>query len=584
MKKLKSWLLSISFAIFIFSFALDCYAKEIVILYTGQSHAMLYPCSCPIEPDGGIARRATLIKTLRTANPNTLLLDSGAFFAGGILDEYSVSPDLDMQRTDVQLKAIGLMKYDALGVSGDEFNFGKDFLMDRVLKSSIPFLSCNISDPSGKKEFFKPYIIKEIEGVSIGIIGVSNFSATQKLAGFKYADPNFAVKQAVGELKQKGVDVIVLLSQLSEGDDANLINNVGGIDIVVVGSNNDSTKEGAARIGPTLVLRPPWQGRRMGKLTLAFSGKKISDFKVEEIRLWDKIKDDSEMLSILPRCFSEANCKKQGFVASCINPGSLNARCMFSEPAKVNLLILAPKVSKVIDTQRTIDYLKTQFPGLTVSYVYYPGKQSEEMIRDFGIKTLPVYFLSKNINIEKAFDNIKGNLEIKGDYYMINPQFSGVSFFLGRKKMEGRIDLFLSLYDKNAPSLLGAIKDFKPNLHFLALEQKNGFESAKGNIEVEEYLRAVCVQKYYPGEFWDYLICRSKNIDTSYWDDCLKGGAEKIKACAVGPEGKSLLRDNISLNKEFQIMFGPTYLLDNQEIFGTQGVPTKDDFGKIFKK
>jgi len=42
-----------------------CYAKEITIIYTGSTHGMVYPCSCPIEPDGGIARRATLVKQLR---------------------------------------------------------------------------------------------------------------------------------------------------------------------------------------------------------------------------------------------------------------------------------------------------------------------------------------------------------------------------------------------------------------------------------------------------------------------------------------------------------------------------------------
>ena len=58
----------------------------------------------------------------------------------------------------------------------------------------------------------------------------------------------------------------------------------------------------------------------------------------------------------------------------------------------------------------------------------------------------------------------------------------------------------------------------------------------------------------------------------------------KIKSCARGEEGKALLKENISLNKELQVMFGPAYLLDNQEIFGTQGVPPKEDFRKILKR
>ena len=119
----------------IFLFALlalslsDLYAKEITILYTGNTHAMLYTCSCPIERDGGVARRASLVKELRKKHPELLLLDCGAFTAGGSMDEYIQNTRLDMQRSEVNLKAMELMHYDAVAIGSDEFNFGKDFFL-----------------------------------------------------------------------------------------------------------------------------------------------------------------------------------------------------------------------------------------------------------------------------------------------------------------------------------------------------------------------------------------------------------------------------------------------------------------------
>jgi protein-disulfide isomerase len=59
---------------------------------------------------------------------------------------------------------------------------------------------------------------------------------------------------------------------------------------------------------------------------------------------------------------------------------------------------------------------------------------------------------------------------------------------------------------------------------------------------------------------------------------------QKIKACARGQEGSSLLRENIRLNKELEVMFGPTYLLDNQEIFSSKGAPKKEELEKIIKR
>ena len=58
----------------------------------------------------------------------------------------------------------------------------------------------------------------------------------------------------------------------------------------------------------------------------------------------------------------------------------------------------------------------------------------------------------------------------------------------------------------------------------------------------------------------------------------------EVKACARGSEGKNLLRKNIELNRELRVMFGPAYLVDNQEIFSTKAVPSKEELRKIIKK
>lgn len=249
------------------------------------------------------------------------------------------------------------------------------------------------------------------------------------------------------------------------------------------------------------------------------------------------------------------------------------------------LLIILPNHCRVCDTERVVMYLKTQFPGLTVSYLYYPQAAAKRAIKYFGIKALPAYFLTKEVEKEKSFENLKNNLEAKGDFYMLRPQFAGLAYFLDRKSVKGKLDVFFSLYGKDTAQILAAIEEFKPTLHFLAVWQQDRFDALQGNLEVEEYLRSVCVQKYYPQKFWDYIGCRAKSLDTSWWQDCLgQGDASQIKTCARGEEGKTLLKENIALNKELEIMFGPTYLLDNQEIFATPSVPAKEELRKLIKR
>ncbi|PIP20064.1 MAG: hypothetical protein COX40_06610, partial [Candidatus Omnitrophica bacterium CG23_combo_of_CG06-09_8_20_14_all_40_11] len=62
-----------------------------------------------------------------------------------------------------------------------------------------------------------------------------------------------------------------------------------------------------------------------------------------------------------------------------------------------------------------------------------------------GIKALPVFLLGKESEREKGFDKLKENLEMKGNFYMVKPQFSGIAYFLERKNIKGRLDLFISL-------------------------------------------------------------------------------------------------------------------------------------------
>jgi len=570
-----------NFTFLILNFKFACYAKEITILYTSDTRAMIYPCSCPNEPDGGLARRAALIKELRKENPNTLVLDAGGFFAGGLLDENSQSLDLEKERARINLKAMELMRYDAAVIGDDEFNFGRQFLEENIANTSIFFLSCNL-EPNN---ITLPYTIKEIAGVKIGIIGLASFSSEDKTGGLKLRDAAEAVKQAREELKNNGATFIVLLSHMKEGEDLNLLKGVvDGIDILIIGNSRSEGKL-LTKIGSTLVLRSGWQGRRLGKLSLTIEDNRITGSRAEELRLSDKIRNDPAVSAILPRCFSDANCKKEGFAGICQNAGSLSSRCLFTEAAKINISIIMPKACRVCDTHTTLNYLRKQFPGLVVSYLYYPEAKASRLVKGLEIKTLPAYIFNRDIEREKGFTELKGALERKGDFYILKPQFSGLSYYLDRKSIKGKLDLLISLYAKNTAEVLSVIREFSPTVHFLAVQQGDGFDAARGNIEVEEYLRAMCVQRYYPQGFWDYITCRADSVNSTWWEDCLaKYDTARIKICARSQEGAALLRGNISLNKELKIMFGPTYLLDNQEIFTTQGAPSKKELKKVIKR
>jgi hypothetical protein len=553
-------------------------AQEITVLFSGQTHAMLYHCNCPKKPDGGIARRATIVKETRKDNPAILLVDAGRFFSGGLLDEFNQNTQLDMQRTKINLAAMETMGYDAVAVSDEEFNFGQEFLVSAIAATKVPFLSCNSILPG-----VKPYFIKDISGLKIGVVGVTSLAAVKKAAGVQFIEPKRALAQTLEDLKKQGIDIVVLLSNLSEEESLRLIEEVGRIDVLILAGG--ARQETFEQVGSTWLLRAPWQGREMGKAIFTVKDSKIDNAKIESIRLSDEIANNEEISAILPRCFSDINCKQEGMVGECKDGGSLQSQCIFTEATKIPLTVITSKACVTCHPEKVVDSLEKVFAGLEVSYVYYPGAEAKELIRKYQLKGLPAYLFSKEIEQDKDFGTFNKNLIAKEGFYIIKPEASGINYFIERERVKGGFDLFISLYGPQTPALLAAVKEFDPQIHFLAVPQDQGFDAPKGTPEIEDDLRAVCVQKYYPGQFWHYLECRAGNAESSWWDGCLTGcDSEKIKTCAKTEEGKTLLRENISLNKELGIMFGPTYLLENQEVFSSAGVPTKEELKQIIKR
>ena len=557
--------------------AVPAAASEITLLYTGETHAMLYPCSCPVEADGGIARRATLIKDIRKSSSNVVLVDSGAFFAGGLLDEYTQSTELDMTRTKVSLAAMNAMKYDAAAVGDEEFNFGRQFMEDQAKGSGFPFVSANCASPH-----ISPFVIKSFPGVKVGIIGLTPVSVRPKTGGIDISEPAAAVAMAVTKVKAAGADIVVLLSHLGEADDLELIKAIDGIDVLVIG-NGRSKQEPFSKIGSTLLLRPSWQARRLGKALLKIKDRAVVDYKVEEIRLSDAIPDDAAVAALGPQCFMDSNCKKGVRKGTCQNPGTGRAKCVFPQEIKVQLAVVAPKNCPTCRIDDALQSFKKQFPGLQVSTVLYPGGAASKMIEEFGLKTLPSYIFDQALSKDPGYADMKDRFELIKGSYLLKPQFGGVALFLGRPLIEKKIDVFLSLYDPAITTLLFALEEFNPDVHFLAAHSNGQIVTAKGLPELEEIKRCVCVKKYYPAFFWNYLNCRVRNIESSWWQDCL-GELDPgvIKTCAQGAEGIALLEQNIAMNEELEIISSPTYVVNNQNIFSSKQPPSKDEFRKIF--
>ncbi|MCU0666595.1 MAG: hypothetical protein MUF05_05840 [Candidatus Omnitrophica bacterium] len=559
------------------------FAQEITIIYTGQTHAMLYTCTCPVETDGGVARRASLIKQIKKEKPagSVLVVDSGNFFAAGILDEFSQDTALNSLRNEYNLKALLAIGYDALCLGDDEFNFGADYLKEKIQGGKFNFVSSNISLKSAAPEI-PAYIIKQVSGIKAAIIGLTAEQAAIKSAGsINFIRPDLALRHAIFKAKQEGANFIVVLSNLAHNQNVSFLSQVDGVDVLV--ANESARDKVSEKVNNTVIVYPSWQGRKLGVLSLKLEGAKIQNYQADLIRLSDKVGDDPEITKIMPRCFMDINCRNKSAIGVCQNPSEMKASCQFPQARKIKLTVITHKDCLGCDYEHLLNLIKRDLPGAQPAYVYYPEDRAKKLIKDLKINFLPAYVLPKDIDKQPGFSGISGKLEDKGSLYLIKPEFSGVAMYLDRPKKDG-LDLFLSIYDKASAQVLENSIGTGARLHFLAIQNQAGFDAMQGNLEVEEYLRAVCVEKYYPDQYWDYVLCRSKNLNSSWWQDCLTGAdQEKIHSCATTGEGKDLLSQNISLSQQLRIMMGPAYLLNNQQIFSLKQPLTNKQLKEIIQ-
>lgn len=557
------------------------HAEEIKIVFSGQSYAMLYPCSCPMAPDGGVARRAALIKKLRAAGPNVLVVEAGSSMASGGQDQYSQNYEADSRRTDIYLQSLKAMGYDALLVSGQECVFGTEFLKRYW---DVPFVSSN-TEGAGR-----PYIIKSIGGIKIGILGLTDISALSRgLAGWQA--PISVLEQRVSELKKQGVSVIILLSSLQPAEDQDLLRSVKGIDVVIngaqsLGSVNPTEIEGA------IYLSTWWQAKTIGVLTLETSGSKIIKKNLENVAMSSDISADETVASLLPQCFGDNDCKKMaGFIAKCENASQNVSRCVYISPQEASIIVVRPKACRTCRPEEVINNLKSRLGPLKVEEITEDDAKAKDIIKEFGLTMLPAYVFGKDIEKSPNFSMLASLLQKGKESYLFKPSSSGVSYILARKSIPKRLDVFFSFTNAQLSDLFRLLKafgekhkDIDVHINFIAVRDEKGELISKGGVsEIEEFARLACIDELSPQKTYDYLLCRSTQTQSSWWDTCATQGkidAARVKECVFSDIGRKALIKRIKLTEELEVASGPTFIVDNKEIFSVVNVPKLEELEK----
>lgn len=188
----------------------------ITILSTTDIHGNIYPVDYYTnKPEArGLARAATVVKQVRKENPNVVLVDSGDTIQGTPLAYYHNKKN--NTPPDPVMLSMNAMKYDAMAVGNHEYNFGLKVLEKARGEATFQWISANTYNKGTDRTYFKPYIVKQIDGVSIGVLGLTTagvpaWENAENYAGLEFRHPVSEAKKWVDVLRRKErVDVVVI--------------------------------------------------------------------------------------------------------------------------------------------------------------------------------------------------------------------------------------------------------------------------------------------------------------------------------------------------------------------------------------
>jgi hypothetical protein len=265
------------------------------LVATGETHAMIDACDCPVNPGGGFARRAWLLDSLRAIS-QPLLLDAGGFCGGGIYDEYTEGRSGDSLRTLLTLAAMGSMRYDAATVGDDELQYNPQWLAERAAAAKVPLVSANI-EAFGRR-VFSPYIIVVREGVRIAITGVCT---TEKLMNrdpcAKVVDPVTSLKKIWKEMLDRS-DYQIILSHLGEEQSLALIDAFPACDVLFNGHRKSSTDAVIVK-GAVPLAQFGFQGKALTSLRMTPGVLGLSLKEHDWIAISPAVPSDSAMTNLI---------------------------------------------------------------------------------------------------------------------------------------------------------------------------------------------------------------------------------------------------------------------------------------------
>jgi len=396
----------------------------------------------------GLAKTATLIKTARTENSNTLLLDNGDAIQGTPLGSYKQSVDKLVDGEEhPSVTVMEMLKYDGATLGNHEFNYGLPYLDEVMDDAKFPYINANIKDAKTGKNMYTPYVVidKEVVDskgkkttVKVGVTGIVPPQILKwdkaHLEGRVTVDDSVnAVKNVIPQMKKAGAEVIVVLSHSGMGDMVHeageedvtyLLTKVKGVDAIITGHAHqvfpgkvDASLTGVnveeGTINGVPVVMPGKFGSHLGviDLTLVKKGKEwnITNSKAQVRAI---IKEDaSDVDASIVNAVKEAHEGTIKYVRQAVGTTTADIHSYFSQVQDDPSIQIVTNAQKWYVEQKLKGTANANLPVLSAGAPFKAGTRSDPEYYTFVPKG---ELAIKNVADLYLYDNTVATLKVTG--------------------------------------------------------------------------------------------------------------------------------------------------------------------------
>jgi sulfur-oxidizing protein SoxB len=272
-------------------------AQRVTILQVNDTHGYLEPhqelfwegARAVFRQAGGYARIAGLIGKVREERPGeVLVLDCGDTIHG----TYPVV----QSRGEAMVPVLNALQFDAMTAHW-EFAYGPARFKEIARRLEYPVLALNCYEKSTGRLLFEPYTIREIGGLSIGIIGIAATIVDKTMPpsfseGIYLTAGREELPGTIARLREEErVDLVMVISHLGFPQEVQLAFEVEGIDVLLSAHTHNRLYRPAVVHG-TVIIQSGCHGSFVGRLDLAVENQRVAGFRHELITVDEMIPPD----------------------------------------------------------------------------------------------------------------------------------------------------------------------------------------------------------------------------------------------------------------------------------------------------